>query len=138
MAQEVVAQEMVSAMKDATIIVESEAKINAGFVTGTLARSITSTVVPLGGTTKGIVSASASYAEFVEEGTGLFGPKKQLIKPKDKKALAWNGPNGMIFAKSTKGMKPKYYMKKAYDSKKQAVEARFNQAIANAVKELGK
>lgn len=35
------------------------------------------------------VEARTPYARFVEEGTGLYGPKKKKIVPKTKKALAW-------------------------------------------------
>lgn len=51
------------------------------------------------------------HASFLEFGTGLFGPYKRKIVPISKKVLAWpdvrgNVKTGMIFAASTKGMKP--------------------------------
>lgn len=138
LASEIVAAEILSAMKDSTLLVEGEAKADAGFVTGNLARSINSAVVPLGGDVKGIVSASASYASFVNDGTGLFGPKHELITPKNKKAMRWKGSGGFIFAKSTKGQHAKKFMEKGYAAAKQRVEERFNMALAIAVKGMGK
>lgn len=55
-----------------------------------------------------------NYAQYVEEGTGLHGPKKAPILPRRKKVLAWQASkksmkyankNGWVFAKSTKGQK---------------------------------
>lgn len=134
MANEIVAKEVTSAMKDATLLVEAEAKVVAGFKTGTLARSITSAVFPLGQSVKGITSASAVYAPYVNNGTGLFGPHHQPIVPKTKKFLRWKGEGGYIFARSTKGMKGKHFMEQGYAKAKERVEDRFNDAIKNAVK----
>lgn len=41
--------------------------------------------------THATVIAGANYALFVEQGTGLYGPKHHLITPKTKKALHWKG-----------------------------------------------
>ncbi|MCK9195448.1 MAG: hypothetical protein M0P16_00525 [Syntrophales bacterium] len=54
------------------------------------------------GGTKGTITFSAPYAEFVHEGTGLYGPHKTNIVPKNKKALFWPGA-GHPFG-SVKGM----------------------------------
>lgn len=137
-ADQIVAREITSAMKDSTLAIENQAKQNVGFVTGTLARSISSVVAPLSGSVKGYVSASASYARYVEEGTGLFGPQHQLIKPKNAKSLAWKGSGGMVFAKSSKGMKPRKFMRMAYYYTRQRVETRFKEAIASAIEQISK
>jgi hypothetical protein len=76
-------------------------------------------------------------AYFVHEGTGLYGPRKQLIRPKYGKALAWVTLKGLprpqtaqewklyrmrglaVVVKSTKGQKPNPFllegMKKALE-----------------------
>jgi HK97 gp10 family phage protein len=138
LAQKIVSDEITSAMKDSTLLVEGKAKANVPKITSNLARTINSAVVPLGAEVKGIVSASANYARFVEEGTGLFGPKKELIRPKTKKFMKWNGSNGPVFARTTKGQHPKHFMRDAFNSSKPLIEARFNQAIATAVRVMKK
>ena len=75
------------------------------------------------------VTARASYAAYVELGTGLYGPKHEKITPKAKLAMRWmGGPSsafrltgsvrsgkagagaGYIYARSTKGMRPRPYL----------------------------
>ena len=75
------------------------------------------------------VVVTAPYARWVEEGTGLYGPRKKRIVPTHAKALAWKtgGPSklrlsgrsrvvggqalaGMAFARSTKGMQARPYL----------------------------
>jgi hypothetical protein len=38
---------------------------------------------------KAFVNAEASYAAYVEKGTGIYGPKHKPIVPRTKKMLAW-------------------------------------------------
>lgn len=40
---------------------------------------------------RGTIRFIAPYAEYVHEGTGLYGPHKTKIIPKSKKALYWPG-----------------------------------------------
>jgi len=61
------------------------------------------------------VFATASYAEFVHEGTGIYGPKKRPIVPIRAKALHWGGTPG-VFAKSVKGMRARPFLRKAIDN----------------------
>jgi hypothetical protein len=73
-------------------IVVGEAKINTRPFrkTGNLGRSIrvdsvtrSSVTVIAGG------SGGVGYARFVEQGTGIYGPKKRKIVPKHAKMLSW-------------------------------------------------
>ena len=77
--------------------------------TSNLQRSITSNVSPDG--KKGEIRATAPYAKYVHEGTGLFGPFHQLIRPKTKKALFW--PGALHPVKSVKGQKPNPFFTRA-------------------------
>jgi hypothetical protein len=68
------------------------------------------------------VNAEASYAAYVEKGTGIYGPKHKPIVPRKAKVLAWrtgattlSGRSrvkggveqaGWAFARSVKGRKP--------------------------------
>lgn len=60
--------------------------------TGTLARSIT--VDTVRGSDGGVgvrIGSSLSYAKFVHDGTGIYGPSRRPIRPTRRKALAFDG-----------------------------------------------
>lgn len=69
------------------------------------------------------------YARYVEEGTGLYGPRRRKIVPTNKKMLSWVGGgsrltgrgkgSGRIFARSVKGRPATPYL---VPGAKQAVE----------------
>jgi hypothetical protein len=80
--------------------VEARAVKGAPKRTSNLAGSGSSDVNAEG--TKGTVSFSAPYAQFVHEGTGLYGPHKKLIVPTNKKALSWPGARHPV--RSVRGM----------------------------------
>lgn len=44
------------------------------------------------------------YRVWVNEGTGIYGPRRAPIVPKKAKALSWIGGGGRVFARSTRGM----------------------------------
>jgi hypothetical protein len=50
-----------------------------------------------------IVEARTPYARYVEEGTGLYGPKKKRIVPKTKKAMRWKGSGVRLSGRSRSG-----------------------------------
>ena len=68
----------------ATIAVQSAAMQQAPVGKGTLRNSIKYQVKDLTGT----VFTTLNYAEYVERGTGLFGPYHQMIVPKTAKVFA--------------------------------------------------
>ncbi len=92
-------------------VIEGEAKKEAPVVTSNLVNAITSEVSADGGTGTVRVTDAAPYAIFVHDGTGLFGPLKQPITPKNKKALYWPGAAHPV--KSVKGQKPNPFMDRA-------------------------
>lgn len=55
-------------------------------------------------------SRLAEYAVFVHQGTGVYGPKRQSIRPVRAKALKIPG---IGFRKSAKGMKARPYLEQA-------------------------
>ncbi len=73
-----------------------------------------------------IVQARAPYAAYIERGTGLYGPSKKKIVPRNAKTLAWrtgatrlSGRSrtqggqpaaGWAFAKSVRGRRPTPYL----------------------------
>lgn len=68
------------------------------------------------------VGTNVHYALYVHEGTGLYGPKHTLIKPKYGKVLVFASAKygakkgkfrGKVVARSVKGMKPNPFLKDA-------------------------
>ena len=83
------------------LAIESTAAEEAPHVTGNLANTITTDRVSQ-------VHAAAPYAPFLHGGTGLYGPKRERIRPKHKKALFWPGARHPVA--SVKGVKPNPFM----------------------------
>ena len=100
----------------------AEAKRLVPRKTGNLGRSIQPGLL---GRTDALVVAQAGYARYVEEGTGLYGPKHRRIEPG--KVMRWANPGGAtlggrvrsknvglkgayIFATSTQGAKPQPFL----------------------------
>lgn len=66
----------------------------------------------------GRVIALASYAVYVHEGTGIYGPRRRRIVPRHAKALRfrWDkAGNRTVFFRSVAGMKPTKFMTQAVD-----------------------
>ncbi|ESP62811.1 hypothetical protein SMITH_192 [Smithella sp. ME-1] len=80
--------------------VEARAIKYAPVRTSNLANSGTSDVNADG--TIGVVKFTARYAGYVHKGTGLYGPHKTKIVPKNKKALYWPGAAHPV--RAVKGM----------------------------------
>lgn len=100
------------------IAVQKQAKLNlqrppSRVNTGQLRASIT--IVPFFFRTYPAfkVGSPLKHARWVHDGTGIYGPHHQPIVPTHAKSLAWEGPGGMIFAKSVKGMRANPFLKDA-------------------------
>jgi len=98
-------------------------------VTSNLVNSGTIEVSPDG--TKGELKWSAEYGRYVVEGTGLFGPRKQKIVPKNAKALKtpW-GPR-----KSIKGQEPNDFITRGVE--KLNPQDAFETGMGNYLKKKG-
>lgn len=60
------------------------------------------------------IGTNAWYARLVHDGTGLYGPRHHMIRPKRSKVLRWKAVDGKtIFAHSVKGMKKNQFLKDA-------------------------
>jgi len=96
------------ARKDFTKTANLERSIRLGTVTEKSAQIVA------GGT------SGVGYARYVEEGTGLYGPRKRKIVPKRGKLLAWKGGGSRLtgrgpgaswrFARSVRGRKATPYL----------------------------
>lgn len=65
------------------------------------------------------IGTNVYYARWVHDGTGLYGPRHQVIKPKRAKALVWRSQlhgqksgkfRGYVVVKSVKGMRPNPFL----------------------------
>lgn len=109
----------------ATTMITQKAQANAPRKFGTLKRSIHAEVDTIGGKFTGNIiqdSGVAKYGKWVENGTGLYGEHKRRITPVNKKALSWKSGGKRITVKSTKGMKGRFYMKRAFEEGKDEVK----------------
>ena len=93
------------------VAVTNEAKKNLSrhprrIDTGALRASIFWELIFVNGIAGFRVGTNKNYALFVHEGTGIYGPKRTLIKPKRARVLVFQPKNGVrkVFVKSVKGM----------------------------------
>lgn len=65
------------------------------------------------------IGTNVYYARFIHDGTGIYGPKKKVIKPRRAKALVWRSQKygqktgkfqGFVVVKSVKGIKPNPFL----------------------------
>lgn len=94
---------------------------------GKLTQSLFNRAIP-NGREVGHDPTVAPHALFVH-----FGTRPHKIRPKDKKALRWAGPNGFIFAREVNhpGYRGDPYLNRAADD---AIR-RFSSIVDNAIKE---
>ena len=83
--------------------------------TGTLGRRIEVGPVQRSESSMAIeVGTNVPYARYVEEGTGLYGPKGAMIYPKHASVLSWVIAAGTrMYARSVRGMAGWHFMEKA-------------------------
>ncbi len=113
-------------------IVADAARLKCPVKTGQLQSSITHQITREDDkVVEGRVGSNVKYAPYVEFGTGIYGPNKQVITPKNKKVLAWvaYGPRPTtaegwkraqregraIFARRIRGMRPRPYLQPAME-----------------------
>lgn len=104
----------VQVMRNATLVVEEEAKENCPVDTGTLRSSITSEVKREGYDIAGYVFTNEEYAIHVHFGTGIYSQGSGRDKPwkfKDRKGI-WH---------TIVGQEPKPFLQDAINSKQQEV-----------------
>ncbi len=90
---------------------------STGFDTGRLSSSIKVERVMIDGAVAFKVGTDVPYWRYIHDGTGIYGPKGQPIKPVRAKALHWRGPGGeAMFARQVKGIKPNPFLRDAFNS----------------------
>lgn len=99
--------------------VEGSAKRHAPAHYGQLRASIHTT--PISVTNRNIKAAvltNLNYAQYQEEGTGIYGPNRSPIYPKRARMLSWISNGQRVFARSVRGTPGKHYMQQAWDEGK--------------------
>ncbi len=105
--------------------IQSAARAKAPHATGTLQRSIQTQVdYP-----QGVVSVGEKYGIYLEKGTGLYGEKGTRITPKNAKVLAFTSGGSKVFARSTKGMKPRPFFKLGVEESAEYISDQFTKVI---------
>lgn len=66
------------------------------------------------------IGTSVKYAIWVHDGTGLYGPKHAMIKPKTQRYMRFKPKNSTryVYARETKGMVGNPFLLKALEAAK--------------------
>jgi len=94
------------------LAVQRGAQIGAPVDQGRLRGSIKVEVDPSPSPQWAKVGTNVFYAPYQEYGTGIYGPKRRRIRPKQAQALRWAVGGGFAFARSVAGTPGKRYMEK--------------------------
>lgn len=122
----------------ATGLVTNTAIAKAPRRTGNLKRSIQAVPVTGGGGTflgRTIQNPLvAKYGKWVEDGTGIYGPKGEPIRPTSKPFLVWKNKGQWYRKRSVKGMRPRPYMKPALKDNIDAIEKILQEEVNKALR----
>lgn len=97
--------------------VENRAKVYVGVDTGRLRSSLQSVVSVERRKVVGRVGTSVQYGLYHHEGTGLYGPRRQVIRPRKRGgvlAFTPKGSNEVVFAQFVRGSRPNRFLLKAF------------------------
>jgi hypothetical protein len=104
------------------LLVETQAKRNLGGIggpkridTGRLRASIATVVVTRNNEPAVLVGTNVNYARYVHDGTGLYGPRHTVIRPRRGKYLRFKprGSRKWVYARQVKGMRPNPFLANA-------------------------
>ena len=136
-APELTKRELSRAIGDSARTIEGKAKRYAPVDQGILRASIhTEGPRVTSNNVEAIVGTNVKYAKMQEEGTGIYGPKKQPIRPVHGKFLVWKKAGQTFFARSVKGVKPQWYFKRAKEEGKPAFADAMRDAVTAIVRGL--
>lgn len=97
--------------------VRDAARRNVNSRTGALVRSIEVSVAPRGEGNGARVGSSLYYAKFVHDGTGIYGPTGQMIRPRGtSKVLVFDGRSGETFTPYSRGQRGTQFLARALRS----------------------
>ena len=96
--------------------VKAAAQRNINSRSGALARSITIEVTTYQGATGARIGTNLSYARFVHDGTGIYGPSHRPIRPARAKIMAFAGRGaggGTVYVRQTQGQRANSFLREA-------------------------
>ncbi|MET7814222.1 HK97 gp10 family phage protein [Streptomyces sp. NPDC005395] len=82
---------------------------------GKTARSFQSEVEAVEGMVVGRVWSDDPVVEYLEKGTGIYGPRGRRIYPRRARVLRWTDGGQTFYAPSIKGMPAQPFMKRALE-----------------------
>lgn len=136
-APELTKRELSRAIGDTAATVQGKAKQYAPVDQGVLRASIhTEGPRSSGNNVEAIVGTNVKYAKAQEEGTGIYGPKKQKIVPIRGKFLVFKRGGETIFARSVKGTRPKWYFRRAKEESKGPFADAMRDAVSRITRAL--
>ena len=123
---------VINAFRDATLIIQRDAKINAPVDTGRLRASITPEVKAFGNEIQGIVGSNVVYAPFMELGTRPHWPPVAALEVWARR----HGMNAFVVARAiaTKGIKARKFLQNAFETNRARIIARIERGIEEAIK----
>lgn len=129
---------MKDAMREATLLVMRDAKINAPVDTGVLRASITPDVDVRGGRVLGIVGSNKVYAPYMEMGTGTFVGRPRHVPPIAalKVWASRHGVNAAVVAKAIArrgGLRPRRYLQDAFEKNQTAIKSLLERGVERIV-----
>lgn len=160
----IIIEEATKGMHQAVLLTEKEWKGRLvpgvrGYQTGHYSRSITSDVQQVrlsnGASIRGSIGTNVFYGRYLEEGTGLYGPRNRWIEPVTAKALRFPQPGNKgftlagrrrsgragamakyVYAKRVRGIRPRRYARDAAMIAEPKVLKIFQEAGKNAARRL--
>lgn len=81
--------------------------------TGALARSIDASIVIANGTAGCKIGTDLFYARFVHDGTGIYGPTRRRIEPRNARALVFSSSSGRTFSAHSSGQRGTHFLRNA-------------------------
>lgn len=137
-APSVTRKELSNAIMRTAYRVEARAKAEAPIDKGILRGSITAQgPIHSRNNVEAKVGTNVNYAPYQEFGTGIYAGKG-MITPKRAKVLAWKKNGQWIFARAVKGVKGRFYFKKAKEGSKDDMVSFMQEALGNIVSYLAK
>lgn len=108
--------EVVSALREVAERTAAIARTLAPADTGALRGSIRTSYETSEREVNAYVYTNLDYAEYVHEGTGIYGPRGRPIRPRRGRYLVFPGrTGGMVFAREVQGQRPQPFLRRALE-----------------------
>jgi hypothetical protein len=117
---------------DETVMqLSAAAPIGTGATAGHLAESFSATTVDAGVITTTVRTSQPQILTYVRRGTGIYGPSGQRIRPRNARALYWEGARHPV--RSVAGQRPNDFVTPALAIARDRALARIQVAVSAAI-----